>query len=132
MGSGADEVRMGFAGPYQSNGSGEFPSVDWQMEMFGAEQAGLANTRLISGADKAFMVYKGDAYVIPESDLASFRTGNRRTVLDLAQMRDWFPHNSTPPRRPRSTASPSPGSRAGSTSRRPAKICGRSANRTRC
>ena len=72
MKSGAEQTRIGVVGPYRSNGPGKLPSVDWQMHMTPGDTT-LSNSRIVSSAEKAFVVYKGDAYEVPESDLASFR-----------------------------------------------------------
>ena len=71
MKSGAEQTRIGVVGPYQYNGPGKLPSVDWQMHMTPGDTT-LSNSRIASSAEKAFVVYKGNAYEVPESDLASF------------------------------------------------------------
>ena len=94
MGSGAGEVRMGFAGPYQSNGSGSSEQSTGSSP-YTARAVGPSPITPHLQCRQGVHRLQGRRVRDPRSDLASFRTGNRRTVLDLAQMRDWFPQTHT-------------------------------------
>jgi hypothetical protein len=89
------ESTVSMTGPYKSNGKGKLPSVDWKFTMAGAR--GPMNMQLLSGPDKAFVVYQSNTYEFSDQDLQGLRRGGQPVDLDrlMRAMQDWFPETAT-------------------------------------
>src|ERR1700752_746 len=71
LGSGRDATRIGFAAPFITDEAGHLPNVDWRIEQTspGAKAVSgfdLSGARIVSGAQKAFLIYRGETYELPD------------------------------------------------------------------
>jgi hypothetical protein len=62
------------AGPYQSNGKGKLPSLDWQLQVQ-APQIPTIQARVITSKTNAFVVFDGQTYEVGEQLLAQSMKG---------------------------------------------------------
>jgi hypothetical protein len=57
-------------GPFQSNGNGKLPSLDWTMNFKGPDASSSGELRVITTERNAFVVVKGETYEVGEKTIA--------------------------------------------------------------
>jgi translation initiation factor 1 (eIF-1/SUI1) len=95
-------MKLSLAGPYKSNGKGEFPSADMALKIEGAAPRTLEG-RLISTGKNAFIEYGGETYEVGEEQIAELKeqgasgAPTQLTPADIQKlmgtMQDWFPQS---------------------------------------
>lgn len=102
MKSSGGEAGLALSGPYQSNGEGKLPSVDFAVQLKGMLPKPIEG-RVISTGDDAFIEYGGETYQVGKDKLGQLGAlgkaggGGDMSSADIgklmAKMQDWFPES---------------------------------------
>src|SRR4051794_40410488 len=82
-----EPVSLKLSGPYQSNGRGKLPSLNWQASFSGSGQS--VSGGLISTGDNAFVSYQGSNYEVGAAQVSQInqqlasQTGQNKTLADF-------------------------------------------------
>lgn len=94
------QTSIKLAGPYQSNGENQLPSVDWKVNLTGAMPQPI-DAQVISTGDDAFVVYGGETYQVGKENIAKLKLSGAGGGMEsadigklMATMQDWFPETS--------------------------------------
>jgi hypothetical protein len=93
-------VTLKLAGPFQSNGRGKLPDLNWNLSFSGAGQN--VSGGLISTGDNAFVSFQGSNYEVGKAQVAQFnqqlsqQTGNKKSLKDFGvDPKNWLTDPST-------------------------------------
>lgn len=100
--SAQQSAHVTIGGPFESNGAGKLPSLDWRMRFASGPKS--IDGEIISTGRDAFIKYGGRTYEVGRANIAKLksqaeRQGSSLQAADISQltrkMRTWFPKTAT-------------------------------------